>query len=80
MSIRLKTPISDHAKKNVSVSMLVYFIYFLPSVESDSGVHQMVSALSRLQLRGIDPWSSLPSSASITTEPINNWFMLVYLN
>jgi hypothetical protein len=35
--------------------------------------HQVVSALSRSQLRRIEPWSSRPSSISITTKLTNDW-------
>jgi hypothetical protein len=30
-------------------------------------------------LRGIEPWSSLPSSAPITTEPTNDWYIVLVL-
>jgi hypothetical protein len=39
----------------------------------------VISAPSRTQLRGIELWSSLPSSTSITTRSTNNWLIVWYL-
>jgi hypothetical protein len=41
--------------------------------------HHVVPAPFRSQLWGIEPSSSLPSSASITTELTNNWYKFKYL-
>jgi hypothetical protein len=63
--------------KNVWDSRSIFFLVFTTNLIWFEGQfwHQVVPAPFRSQLRGIEPWSSLPSSTSITTEQTNDWYL-----
>ena len=62
------------------VILTIFFFFFLVYTTSlvwfgGQFWHQVVPAPSRSQLRGIELWSSLLNSTSITIEPTNDWLL-----
>jgi hypothetical protein len=71
-------------KLNISflfvLSSTIFYLAFITSLIwfGRQFWHQVVPAPSRSRLQGIEPWSYLPNSASITTEPTKDWLSFTF--
>jgi hypothetical protein len=57
-----------------SMSFFFGFHHLFNLVRGGQFWYQVVPAPSRSQLQGIEPWTSLPNSAPITTELTDDWY------